>query len=1134
MSDFNQQELVFGQTGLNFQRTLDQLQPTDFSIATNVIVDKEGRVTGRPGQLSIVSSLGQPIVHTLLRLENPVGGDLLLIGSNNNLSYAPITGGAPISIEGNFSLDPPITGVGNPFSWLIGHTALTGEPWAFFADPAKMKKVRANGALILPIGLPKAGVLVAAVSPVSQTGIDSFDNTGPWTNNAGTGGAPTNSYDFTNFKQGTASLNLTSAVGAATAGYYNFWAKAYTIDLNNAPGPRPQSRGGQPVIVPRPRGGAGGTGTTEDTIAARRIASDEDHFHLWVRTDRPDKMLEFRIYFVISSSFNTVTVPGTSATLNTDAYVKILRPSDFVPVTELTTGSTAQSQVANLIQQIIDELPQVVDGRLSVADIIAQIERARAATQQLAPGRGAWTEYGVTGRTVQRGEFRRIGSDTSRTWANVTGIICVLQTVDNTSGINVWLDDFYFFGGAGPDTSAPGSSQYDYRSINYDPRTGCRSLPSDVFADTQKVDSIRTKIYLTPSPYGDANVHQRFFRRGGSLGTDWLYVGENTADGASFTDDQSDLEIIAADPLKQDDDGPVTTTDRSGNTVYNQPLSSIFGPVSDIVFGCGDPYHRGRLYWSKPSEYEHWPATNFVDVCPDGEELLVGFRLGGQAFIFSRQRLYSIYPNLSDSRIVSTQPTSCQKAPVARWCIAVGFGLCFFIERDGIYATNGGPEENITEETLRPLFKSRDVGNPILTRRAIDFSATQSLRLFIEGDYLWFLFKDLAGTQRALRMNIPQKYWEGFFDYGQETPYVVYDDVLGQQTLLGGGANVYVSTGSADIRGASVIPITATFYTGALNQSMPRQKKHYSDAYVEFEGLNQTITLTPYTNNFATAQTPSALTGTSARSRFYADFTDTVAYDLGIGITWTVPTNQVPLYIYKGGISYLPQPDETEQRVTEWDAAGRLVDKWVKGVVLDCDTLGVDKSILVQSDGATIATITANANGRQIKEFSFAQALGRLLRLKPQADTKWILYNHSWIFDEEPLSLLRWETQELACGAVGWKTPTYAHITLKSNGIVTFTVIAYREDGTSVSNAYQILSTGGVKQTRYVMFSATKGVLYKFTSTSDAGHYIYREETIVHFHNWTTGEDSDNKIFGTDDLDLVRNSQNAQLTAGRT
>jgi hypothetical protein len=149
--------------------------------------------------------------------------------------------------------------------------------------------------------------------------------------------------------------------------------------------------------------------------------------------------------------------------------------------------------------------------------------------------------------------------------------------------------------------------------------------------------------------------------------------------------------------------------------------------------------------------------------------------------------------------------------------------------------------------------------------------------------------------------------------------------------------------------------------------------------------------LTPYTNNFATAQTASPLVGTSARTRFYADFTDTVAYDLGIAVTWTVPTNQTPLFVYKGGISYLPQPDETEQRVTEWDAAGRMVDKWVKGVVLDCETFGADKTILVQSDGATIATIVANANGRQIKEFSFSQALGRLLRLKPQADTKWIL-----------------------------------------------------------------------------------------------------------------------------------------------
>lgn len=1135
MADFITQEIPFGAEGLDFQHTLDQVTSKRFSIATNVIIDKVGRVTHRPGQLSFITGVADFPVHTLTRLENPTAGDSIFIGAGTRVSLGPATGGAAVLSETGFS--------GSPLSVLVGHTALTGEPWAFVADTAKMRKVRASDSLILPIGLAKAGALTAAADTTVFTTIDTFDNTGAWTNNAGTGGAPTNAYDAANFKQGTAALELTSAVGAATAGYYNFWAKAYTLDLNTIGAPLGTRPAGPPVPVPGPRPNpvpkfsTGPIGViSQETAAARRTTSDEDHFHFWIRTDRPDKILELRIYFVISSSFSTATVPGTSATLNTDAYVKILRPDDFTPSIELSLGGTVQAQLANLVQQIIDQLPSVVDGRVSIADIIAQIERARAASQALAPGRGAWTEFGVVGRTLQRGQFRRIGSDTTRNWSNVTGIVVAMQTVDNTTGINVWLDDFYLFGGSGPDSSQPGATKYDWRSINYDPRTGARSLPSTEFTDTQKIDLIRRSAKLTPAPYGDANVLQRFYRRGGALVKDWHFVGTNTSDGGVFTDDNSDLEAIAADTLNLDDDAPITTSDRSGVTVYQQPLSSIFGPIHDILFGCGDPYHRGRLYWSKATEYEHWPSTNFVDVCPDGEELLAGFRLGGQGFVFSRERLYSIYPNLADSRIVSTQPTSCQKAPIERWCFAVGFGFCFFLERDGIYATNGGPELNISDDTLRPLFTGVDVGNPVLTRRPIDFSATSDLRLFVVGDYLWFLYRDLSATRRALRYNIVQKYWEGIFEFAT-TLTAVYDDVVGQNTLLGAATTgkVYNFTGYTDDNNGSATTYAAQFYTGALNQGIPRQKKQYADAYIDFIGSPlQVLVAIPYINSFGTALASTTLMGTSTRDRYYLDFIDTVAYDLGLVVVWNVPANGAPVYVYNGGVSFLPQPDEVEQRVTEWDSGGRLTDKIVKGIVLECDTFGNAKSIQLQADGATQTTISLTAaTGRRVVEFSFAQWKGRLLRLRPADEVKWILYSHSWIFDEEPLALLRWETQELALGEVGWKTPLYAHVALLSTADVSMQVIAYRQDGTSVTKTYTILSTAGAKLTRYVQFEATKGVMYKLIFTSSVAFYLYREETILWIHNWTTGQDYEIKRVGTDDLDLIRASQNAMLTAAR-
>ena len=1137
MPNFTPQEIVFGAEGLDFQRTLDQVSPLRVSVGSNWIIERTGRLTHRAGETAF-GTLSDSPVHTLDRLGHPTSGDRILIGAGTVLYLVPETGGVATSVETGFS--------GDPLSVVVGHTALTGEPWAFVADGLQMRKVRAVDNLSLPIGLSKAGPLFAAVDVETKSSIDTFDNTGVWANGAGTGGAPANVYDNTDFKEGTHALQFTSDKGSATGGYYNFWGKAYGLDLSLVTDIH--RKAGSPRSVEKlrrrrpldPRGVRQPSdprterdpirGDRESVIVQPRTAADEDHFHLWLRTDRPDKILEIRIYFVISSIFTAGTVPGTSDTDNTDAYIKIIRPSDFTSSDELALGATAQAQLANLVQQIIDQLPDLIDGRVTMEDLQAQIERARSASEQLASGRGTWTEFGVVGRTLQRGEFRRIGADTDRDWSTVTGIIMAVQTVDDTDGIKIWLDDLYFFGGFGPDSSQPTAASYDWRSINYDPRTAARSLPSDVFEDEDKLDLIRRRAILTPSAYGDSSVRQRFYRRGGTLGSDWFFLGENDEDGGTFEDELADLEIIAADPLILNDDAPVTTTDRNGNIIRGHPLTSIFGPISDILFGCGDSHHGGRLYWSKPTEFEHWPAANYVDVCPDGEPLQAGFLLGGQGFVFSTERLFAVYPNLSDSRIVTTNPTSCQKAPISRWAFAVGFGLCFFIERDGIYATNGGPEENLTDGRLRPIFHDQDVGTAVLTQRSIDFSAVDDLRLFVIGDYLWFLYKDRGAARRVLRYNIVLKHWEGTHDFA--TPIAAaFDDVLGKRVLMGGASSaVVVENRGADDLGT---PIAVELFTGAFNQGLPRQKKRYADIYAEFSGNLTTLTVTPYRDKFKTALAASALVGTLTQDRYYVDFDPVDAYDLGLRIQWTVPSNQVPVYLYKGGISFIPLPDEVEQRVTDWEAAGRLTDKNVKGVVLECDTFGTAKSIEVQADGATIATLSVTASGQQVLQFSFAQARARLLRLRPADEVRWILYRHSWLFDEEPLSLTRWESQELTLGAVGWKTAHFGQITLLSTTDVTLTVVAHRQDGTSVSKDYTIPSTSGNKRTLFVPFDAMKGVLYKFTFTSASPFYLYREETILWVHNWTTNQSHEIKPFGNDDLDLVRSMQDASLTAAR-
>jgi hypothetical protein len=1104
--DYASQDLIFGLEGLDFQRTLDQVSPNRFPVASNVIRAEDGRVTIRPGQTTYITNVGQNPgglgVHTIIRAINPIGDDYYIIGSDNWIYYAPEPGGAGVAVPGialgfGYSTEPKI--------FTVAHTQISGDSWVFVGDTVRNRKIRMTDALDLPIGLERPGTLVAAVSASSTTVIDRYENNGAWNNHAGTGAAPANAFDNVIFKEGAFSLRLTSAAGAATGAYYNSWSKANAQNL---------------------------------TLVGGAAATDDDQFHIWLRTDRPDKILEFRIYFVVSAVFTAGTVPGTSATLNTDAYLKVVRPSDFTPAYELALSQPPAAAAVNQILNALSQLSSIDDPRTTIEFIKTQIENSRSASLEAAGGRGTWTEWGVVGRPFPRSEFRRIGNDSTRTWAGVTGVVFVLQTVDNTTGVQVWVDDLTFFGGSGPDSSLVGAAQYDWRYIHYDPRTGAKSLPSGVFATAQKLDLIRQAATLTPTLYApmsfpDPFIRQRFYRRGGTLPSDWRYVGQNSSNGGAFTDSLSDLSIVAAELLETDNDQPVTTVNDVGTTLYGQPLACIFGPVNDILFGCGDAYRRGTLYWSKPLEFDHWPSFQYTDVCPPAEELLVGFILAGQPFVFSRAALYAVYPNVADAAIVSTHPTACRKGPVERWCIATGFGFCFFVAYDGIYATNGGPEQNITDDWIRPLFHERTVGVPVLDPRPpIDFStlSVRYLRLFIEGTYLWFLYRDTSGNQQVLRYNVNLKYWEGFFDFGRAIS-CVYADSFTKRTLLGGttSGKIYTLSGTTD----DSLAINAYFFTGALNQGIPRAKKSYGDVWMEAETRGQTVTLTPYLDNYTTTlATSNFVSGaTAGRTRFYADFPPSLGYDIGLKVAWQGGSQ--PIYIYKGGISYLPQPDEAEARASDWDVQGRLSDKWVKGILLEVDTYGISKSILVQGDGATQTTITVQASGRQVVEITWPEFRARILRILPADETRWILYQFRWIFDEEPLQISRWESQPINHGHTGEQTPLYANISIVSAAAVTLTLTAYRQDGTSVVKTYTLSSTAAAKTTLFVPFEAVRGTLFKYLFTSTAPFYLYREETVVVTQPWGIPDAIRARPFGNDNLDLVRGMQDAGLVAAR-
>jgi len=258
------------------------------------------------------------------------------------------------------------------------------------------------------------------------------------------------------------------------------------------------------------------------------------------------------------------------------------------------------------------------------------------------------------------------------------------------------------------------------------------------------------------------------------------------------------------------------------------------------------------------------------------------------------------------------------------------------------------------------------------------------------------------------------------------------------------------------------------------------------------------------------------------------------ARNVSLSISWESSVYKVVLY--QLGISYIPRVDETKTRPTDWDSGNTLADKYIKGVILEADTLNVAREITVWVDGDLYTTIEVPATSkgrREIFQFSFAQTKGRYFRLVPADQSKWQLFQYQWIFDEEPLELVRWETQELTHGIAAWKSPLFGHITIRSSATVSLTVTCYNQSGTALTNVYTIPSTAGLKTKTFVPFLATKGMLVKYLLTSSEPFALYREETDVAVMPWGGEQYINAKPFGNDDLDLTRGMYKASGVAER-
>jgi len=987
---FETQIVRFGSGSLNLKDSLDTLE--GWARHTNVWHESEGEATARPGQTSLATHGSGTTCHSIRKLRDPnSAATTRLWGVGTTLHRG--RDGATTSIATGFS--------GDPLALLPHRPPLSGEPWMFVGDRLKMVKVRADG-LTLPIGLPAPGTPDTALHTEYRTGIamcEAGDSTAAaaWVPAPGT----------------TSAGEPTSTPLAATADFGIAPSGSESIYCVTDPGP-----------LPEPEPGAGGvaydswwgvpvdrnlTTVTEVGGSDTRPATDDDLIHISMKTSSPAELAEIRLYLVCAATFDPLILPGLGEA-NQDAYVKAFRPNDYVQFVQAAQAQidAAESARIHALRDRDSQARGFDDVRGSWATQREISDPARAQSFQIGLGAHQWFSYGLTGSPFRRGDFQRIGSTPGRNWSTITGVIVYLRTMPGTGPIAIGVDDIYLTGGWGPDTAEAGAQPYDYRATHYDPRTGCESNGSEEQETLVVIDPLRRAVDVTPPAFGDAAVRQRIYRRGGSLIDDWYYCGENDGDGATFVDGLHDSEIVAAGILPTDHYQPVPTIDdATGDTVLAQPVPSLWGPVDGLLFACGDPHRPGHVYYCVGGQPDHWSASGNVEVCAPSEELMNGGVAGHQAFVFSRSRMYFLYPNLSGSEGVTAAPALCTRGLLGRWSYCTGpGGLIFFVAEDGVFATSGGPEEWLSE-AINPLF----YGTAVNGYAPIDKSLTTSIRLTCWENDLFFLYQDTGGAYQVLVFSILQKFWR-HYRFGQPPAVVQGED---EPILLFGGhltGASYTHDGTSD----AGLPIACTIRTGSASGGR-REEKLYGDIFLDADPGAASIDVQVYLNEETHIDLPIPVSSAVAgRQRFLLDpfgVNPQKAHSIATELRWS--TAGAPPTIFQLGYAMTLQPDITNKRVTNWDDLNSPDEVWLTGVTLDCDTGGADKTILVERDfhgeRILVDTLTVNSTNRHKFKFSWPAVPANMVRLRPDAIdcATWILYRADWIYVQEPPRIAHWD-----------------------------------------------------------------------------------------------------------------------------
>lgn len=451
-----------------------------------------------------------------------------------------------------------------------------------------------------------------------------------------------------------------------------------------------------------------------------------------------------------------------------------------------------------------------------------------------------------------------------------------------------------------------------------------------------------------------------------------------------------------------------------------EPSPAIWGPTAptagSFYFGL-DPLNPGDLLWSKGNNFDSAPDTNREYVTSPSEPLMNGAVTSEINMVFSTERSWLIYPNFADAiaAITGTEGQQWQimqsgttRGLYMRYAICALGAKVAFRAKDCIAMSMGGQEEQSITDSIHNLFPhGGDIPQPVTlcavggsggyTVYPPDDTKPDAQTMCMTPILIYYNYQDTTGTPRTLVYDIEAKGW--FVDI--YTPLVNCHhwttEVL--QLLVGGQDGTVRRLTDDPNPPDGKLPTekgTSVLITKAENGGDARAMKRVGDVFFKAEIVSGgEVTLqfwqTQFTKLLAGYQATTL--GVQPSPYYTVDFISGLAQDvddIGTVLTWPLGSTTT-LDLWQP--DWIMLPEVVQDRPSDWDDGGSPGNKYLQGMLLECDTFGQPKTFMVESDDGTFHTPVEcpfTQNGQAVRSFTFNPPVtGHMFRIVSTDGVPW-------------------------------------------------------------------------------------------------------------------------------------------------